>query len=49
MYKYDIWNMYDGTEYFQNSLLKISILNHGMYLPWKIYNLWSKKINVEKF
>jgi ABC-type uncharacterized transport system ATPase subunit len=52
MYKYDIWSMYDGSEYLQNILLKISknniiiILNHDMYfchdMLWKIYNPWPK-------
>ncbi len=27
MYKYDIWNMYDGSEYLQNILLKNPFLN----------------------
>jgi len=47
MCKYDIQNMYDGSEYFQNILLKHSknilllYFYHGML--WKIYNPWPKE------
>jgi hypothetical protein len=55
MYKYDIQNMYDGSEYLQNILFKRSnffllILNHGIYfccnLPWRFYNPWPQKKKV---
>ncbi len=55
MYKYDVQNMYDGSEYLQNILLKkfiYIIKSQHVFLPWhamkNLQSMTQKKEYIKK-